>query len=367
MAFLTPRSLATYLLRQGLITPASVVCDDIVIEDAAQRNSNFKVIRKHGPSYLLKQGVDAERIASIEREAQIYTLLRSLPDAREIRRYLPRLYRYDPVAHVLILQLLRNARDLKTYHAEGHPFSARHAVALGEAVATIHQISIDQLNTTSHFNVDVPWVLTLHRPDVTVFRNISAANLELITTIQQTPEFGDLLDELLEQWQTVALIHSDLRWSNWLLCKSSRSVRQVKLKIVDWELASIGDPRWDVASLLSEYLSWWLLCIPTVAVESPNSISEPMLRKLATMQNSIRSFWRQYCRSMDFAFATRHDFLLLSVRFAAVRLIQTAYEELQASWRLNAVAVRLLQLSFNVLKHPEHAITRLLGFPPKAW
>lgn len=122
---------------------------------------------------------------------------------------------------------------------------------------------------THKFPSQLPWILSIHHPHVSIFRNVSSANIQLIKILQQFPEFGKLLDELYQEWITKTLIHGDIKWDNCLVFASSGSRRMTRLKIVDWEFASMGDPCWAVGSVFSSYLSFWLLSIPITGEYPP--------------------------------------------------------------------------------------------------
>src|SRR5258708_825360 len=70
--------------------------------------------------------------------------------------------------------------------------------------------------------------------------------------------------------------------------------------------------------------------------------------------DELRSQWR-----VDSADAA--DLLESCVRYAAARMIQTAYEYMQYSSQISANALYLLQVSLNTLKDPKEAIRDLLA------
>ena len=290
---LTQREVILYLLRRKLISPESIVQGDLVVVDASRRNLNFKVISECSPSYLLKQGVDPGRIVTVAREAAVYQLLNS--DTRDdgVHRYLPHFYGYDAEEHILILELLRDAQDLREYYTRRGPFFKTPAAELGEALGTLHRMSVvggKGVEVIQGFEHKPPWVLSLHYLDLSVFRNISNANIEVIKIIQQFSEFCELLDSLRREWRTEALIHYDIRWDNCLVSTPSATKRKSGLKIVDWELAGVGDPCWDVGSVFNDYLSCWLLSIPITGETPPDRYPELARYPLNKMQPAIRSF-----------------------------------------------------------------------------
>jgi hypothetical protein len=79
----------------------------------------------------------------------------------------------------------------------------------------------------------------------------------------------------------------------------------------------------------------------------------------------MRAFWSAYTRRMQLDPTTADEWLIRSTRYAAVRLIQTAYEQGQSASRLTGNTVCLLQLSFNILSRPEDAAVGLLGIPTR--
>jgi hypothetical protein len=82
---------------------------------------------------------------------------------------------------------------------------------------------------------------------------------------------------------------------------------------------------------------------------------------LSTMQPAIHRFWESYVCAMELDVPTAEDWLLRSVRFAAARLVQAAFEDAQHASELSAPTIYLLQLSTNVLNRPVDAAAHLYG------
>ena len=79
------------------------------------------------------------------------------------------------------------------------------------------------------------------------------------------------------------------------------------------------------------------------------------------MHPALRAFWETYLRTMGLDAEEADQWLLRSVRYAAARLIQTAFEQMQGSIRMNGNTICFLQLSDNILKRPREAAVHLLG------
>jgi len=354
---LTPAGCLPLLLRLGLISPSAVVRGQVTIEDTSSRNSNRRVSRPRGAHYLLKQTAGAGHDATVERESLAYRYLSKAP---ALALHLPRFYGYDFRERVLILEHVRGMHDLAQHYASGGGVTVAVARRVGGILGALHRLDAGALPGKLALPTEAPWILSVHRPSLSTLREISAANLELIREIQAVPALCGLLDELPAEWVCRTLIHMDLRWSNWLVPRRENSRGTSGIKLVDWETACLGDPRWDIGCILADYLIWWALQVPGAGGDGSvrDSSSGAALERV---QRAIRAFWIQYCRAARVEDAARRGFLLGSLRYAAARLIQSAYERHQSAWKLDKFGVTLLQLSLNMLQHPEAALHRLCG------
>jgi aminoglycoside phosphotransferase (APT) family kinase protein len=344
------------LLRHRLISSASLVGGQVVVEDTSSRNSNRRVSRQRGAHYLLKQSTGISQDATVKREAQVYQSLAQIP---HFAPHLVRFFCYDSEEDVLILEYLRDMNDLARHFAEGGRITASVSHAIGSVLGLLHRIDAGQLGADVALPSDAPWILGLHRPPLRFLRDVSAGNLELIRVVQSTPTLCEKLDEMRAAWRPIALIHMDVRWSNWLVAHQRASKGASGIKLLDWETACIGDPRWDVGCALSDTLMWWALQAP----ETGGEVSRRRVSGDATqaMHGAIRVFWRRYCETARVEITERAPFLHRSLQYAGARLIQSAYERLQQAHNLDRFGVSLLQLSANILQFPEAAVERLCG------
>ncbi len=359
---LTQRQIAQYLVQRSLVDEASIVAGNLRIVDASRRNCNYLVFSNRNPCYLIKQGMSPDRIASVAHEAGIYDLWQHHAQVpkRELQRYLPRFYGYDPNEQILILQLLPGAEDLRQHHIRTGRFSATLASLTGDALGFFHSLK-QRPQDGSWFSGRPPWVLTIHRPHLSVFWDASDAKLQLIRIIQNSDGFCQSLDELRNDWKADRLIHGDVKWDNWVTFAHSGSARMVNL--VDWELATLGDPCWDIGSALSDYLSFWLSSIPITGEDPPDRFLELSRYPLERMQPAIRSLWVSYVGRMGLHGSAADQWLLRAVRYSAARLVQTALEQMQVSNAITGNIICVLQLALNIMKRPREASVLLFGIP----
>jgi Phosphotransferase enzyme family len=358
---------ASYVLHRKLIPEVSIVDGHFKVVDASRRNRNFKVIAQPGPSYLLKQGIGPAG-ATVAYESTVYQFLGRIPGKVWLRRHLPHYYGYDEDEGILILELASDARSFQEYQTRSGRFSTATAAALGLALGKFHRLTRSAITKThdSRFSGRIPWVLSFHRPGLGLFRDISGANLQLLRIVQSTTEFQRMLDELREGWRADSLIHNDIKWDNCLVVPRSNSRRKTGLKIVDWEFADLGDSCWDAGAVFSNYLSFWLFSIPVAGEEPPDRFLELAQYPLERMQPAIRAYWQAYIRGMGLDTAKSQESLLRAVKYAAARLIQTGFEQMQRSTHLTGNVVCLLQLSLNITQRPREAIAHLLGISLKS-
>ncbi len=339
---------AGYLQRRGLLRAESVVAGRLVIREVSSRNLNFAVEVGDGPSYLLKQGRSAAGAATVAREAAVYGEL--VERGSELRSHLAGLVDYDQDEGVLVLELLDEAEDLHRRHLQLEELPPRLGEALGAALGTLHR----EMRET-YPPAPTPWVLSLHRPDTGIFREASAASLELIKVIQNADGVGDRLDELREGWRVETLIHQDVKWENCLALPDG------SLRLIDWEVAVAGDPHWDLGAALCQYLSFWLFSIPVMGGEPPARFPALARYPLETMKEALRACCEGYAGAADGEPALTGEALGRTISYAGARLIQAAFEASQFGQRLDSAAILHLQLGANLMQRPEDAAGQLLG------
>jgi hypothetical protein len=271
--------------------------------------------------------------------------------------YLPPFERFDEDRGVLVLGLLADWDDLRTFHHSEESFPTDVAAALGRALGAIHRET--RRDETEPEPEASPLVLTLQRPGLALFRDASATTIELVKLIQQAPGFGDLLDDVRRDWRRSAVIHVDVKWDNCLF-RRRPGEKGAELRIIDWESAVLGDPCWDIGAALSQYLSAWLFSIPVTGGTQPDRFPDLARFPLERMHAAMRACWAAYADERGIQGDERMRACLRSVRYAAARLLQTALEAAQMSTEMTGTLVLHLQLAANILNRPEVAARDLL-------
>ncbi len=361
---LTAANIAHYLLGRGLITYESVVDGDFRVVEKSLRNRNFMVLRDHSPGLFLKQikTWDQQAIITLQYEATTYQLSQSDEEFAPLVPLMPRYHDYDASRHILVVELLKDGENLADYHARLGKFPADTAAQVGKLLGRFHRDITEKIKGSakiSLFQKRMPWILQLHQLNPNFLEPISAANSEVINIVKSFPEFHEMLNGLQNQYEFNCLIHGDIKWENCVLYKNGD--QQPGLKIVDWELADIGDACWDAGAIFQAYITCWLLSIPSVAGVPPSQLMDQAKYPIDDMQPAIKAFWMSYTESLDADNKTLRELLKKSVRYGAARMIQTVYEHMSPSPHITPNAISLLQVSLNILESPDEAITELLG------
>jgi hypothetical protein len=361
---LSKSNVVHYLVEQRLLALDSVVDGDLMVTDVTRRNRNFKIIRRGSQGYFVKQiqNWDPQTVATLASEAMCYRLARSAAEFAPLAALVPRDFLYDSQRHVLVTALLPDNESLSDHHRRLNAFPPDTARLLGTLFGRLHRdpVPIESRPEAAAFRRQPPWILSAHQHGTNLFGALSAGNAQLLQIVQSYPEFQRTLAELSAEWKIAGLIHGDLKWDNCVVYRVPGS-GALALKVVDWELADLGDPRWDLGALLQAYISFWVLSM-RISPEVPAAqLVNTALYPIEAMQPSLRAFWQAYVEARGLDRLAAQALLVSSVKFGAARMIQTAYESMQFSPQISTNALGLLQVSFNVLREPSEAVTHLLG------
>lgn len=362
---ITPANLSYYLIDKGLVSTQSVVDGDLMIVEVTRRNRNFKIIRHQQQSFFLKQIQNWEplAIATLQREATCYQLAQQEAELAPLAALMPKYFLYDSARHILVTELLQEGENLSEHQRRLGKFPVAIAEKLGQALGTYHHQTISSLNDAvqnSVFPKQVPWILSANQQRAQLFNALSAGNSELLNIVQKYPEFHQALDDIRDQWQFDSLIHGDMKWDNCMVFAGQQGAADLDFKVVDWELADIGDACWDVGAILQAYLAFWIMSIPMETRAAPAQLIEMAQFPLEAMLPAIHAFWKTYIETRQIAVEQRRNLLERCVKFGAARMIQTAYEYLQYSPHITLPVLYMLQVSMNILKSPQEAISDLL-------
>jgi hypothetical protein len=359
-----------YLIERGLLTRQTVLDGELLIANAARRNRNLRVSRKDGAGFLVKQPDDPAHggAHTLRREAAFYSFCMEEPAAAELKALLPSLVYFDPERSLLALELYEEARPLWRYYSKFEPsaFPAHAAAATGRAMGTLHKVlclpgpgADARLNWLGR---DVPWVMQVHRPGPELLSGISPANYQTLRILQTQENLSQHLDALKALWRAEAVIHGDIKSDNVLVLPvpEGSDPKATEVRLVDWETVQVGDPAWDLAGALQDFILFWVSSMAQ-GPYPPEQLATTARYPLIILQSAVRSLWRGYRATSGVAASAADALILRAVRYSAARLIQSAYEMAMSAPTLPATSVLLLQISANLLADPETGQVQLYG------
>ena len=351
------------MLAKQLVCSESVVDGDFAVINVSGRNRNFKVIRSSGSSYFVKQIQfwDVQKIAMLQCEAACYWLARNDRDFASLMPLTPEFYFYDPERQIIITRLITNGEDLWAYFRRLGKMPSEVTAELGALLGTYHRetgVTLTESPQSGIFPRIIPWILSPERRNSHPFKQLSPATVELFDLVENSSELSSALDELRDDWKPSTLMHGDLKLENCILFRND-SNSKFEFTIVDWELADIGDPCWDIASILQSFLSARIMSLPPYEV--PMSFRDMLTHPSQTgLSESILSFWKQYVEKLRLEGEASQKLLERCLRYGAARMIQSAYEYMQFSPHLSTNALHLLEVSTDLLKNSANSVEQLL-------
>jgi hypothetical protein len=365
--FIDHNNAAYFLAERGLLEFESVVEGDFLIADQSSRNRNLRIVRRKSPGFFIKQvGQQApEFLQSMQREAACYQLANENPDFQALLPLTPGFHYFDPINHILIIELLSDSESLWEYHRRVNCFPVEIAKLQGEKLGTYHRsVRMEAQNGNQRSGLEVfarqiPWILSIHETNPAYLNQVSRGNAQLIGIVQQYPEFQNALASIKQHWKYSALIHGDIKWENILLVTHNGA--EPELRLIDWEIADIGDECWDAGAIIQAYLTFWVFSLPLstgmpvadAAANAPFSGDD--------IKRALSAYWLSYAESRGLGQNTGRRMLIRSMNCAAARMIQTAYESIQSSPQMSPYALCKLQMSMNILRDPQAAVGDLMG------
>lgn len=361
-----------YLIERGLLTPQTVLEGELLIANAARRNRNLRVTRKDGVSYLIKQPDDPTYggAYTLRCEAGFYSFCQEEPKVAELKSLMPRMMYFDPERSLLALELFEGAKPLWSLYAkkDAMSFPAHIASALGRALGLLHKtLRLPGAAEDARLNWlrrDAPWVMQVHKPGPELLASISPANYQTLRILQTQENLSAHLDKLRRLWHTRSVIHSDIKSDNVLVLQpapeDAADPKAVEIRLVDWETVQLGDPAWDVAGALQDFILFWVSSM-TPGAYTPEQLVTTARYPLIVLQSAMRMLWRGYRTTAELKPGDAEDLLRRAVQYSAARLIQSAYEMAMNAQTLPVTSVLMLQVSANILADPRAGQTEFYG------
>jgi len=357
--YVTSTNLVHYLIARGHVTHELVVSGQFSVTEVVGRNRNFRVTCGDSRSLFVKQikELDQTTEESLRREAICYQVI---SDCRfeSLKEITPGFVDYDPVRHLLIVEQIVGAENLTQCHRRLGSYPVVLAERLGDALGVLHRSSRGlppgELNE-SLFTGLPPWSFSFHERDACT---LSPSLQQLLEIVRADDTFCQELDSLRDGWLAEELIHGDLKWSNCLVFPDADG--RPRIHLVDWEMADLGDPVWDVAGALQGYLSEWILRASLDSESAPEEFLSDCGDVLSAMRPAMQELWRSY----NACLADQDDTperVLRCMRYVGARMLMTVIEYQNWAGELNHNRMTMIGFSQRFLCDPHEAASLVLG------
>jgi Ser/Thr protein kinase RdoA (MazF antagonist) len=363
---LTVDTTASQLLVLGLLTPEDLLTGDLEITTINRRNRNLLVTSRGAANYLIKQAASptGEAASTLLNEARMYEYCFQPERAPEFAAFMPPVVRAAPADNMLIISLFKGSISLWQYYRQrtvAH-FPVATVAAVGRLLRQFHRLGRAEAELAdpalSFLRTERPFIFTLHQPEVRMMNYLTPGAYHVMQEVQRTPTLRAALDRAKAEWQTNSLIHGDVKMDNFLVLDPEAAYAQgsEQVRLIDWELAQLGDAAWDVAGVFQDFIFWWVISMPLDDATIPNPAAKATF-PVAAVQAGVQAFWHSYCQR-DPATAA---LLPKVVRLAACRLLQTAYELASRYNEIPRPSAIMLKVVVSLVDNPERGALDLFG------
>jgi len=233
------------VIGRGFISPAEVHRHGVRGRDVSQSNGVVLVEAGNGRSFAVKALRSADDVGQGSSQAEL-DLYRTAGADPRLRAFLPRLCYHDDERRLMILEGLNTSRRLDQLSGGWSVFSTEVAGWFGRALGEWHHAS----RGLTELRAADPWLFHIDSERRLPALDAMAELRRLTTRVLDDPPLIVLLERARADWQPETVIHGDVRLSNVMVEASPARIR-----FIDWEMSGRGDPAWDVAGAIQEYVS----------------------------------------------------------------------------------------------------------------
>ena len=354
---LTKKNTSAYLINKGFLEIDDLMNGEFMLTQSQSRNSIFQVSRGNKTGLFVKQlvSMDSLNVYLMQKDATVHYMIHKLDVFKNVRQFVPKYFGYDPKTQVLVTGYFPDAQNLVEWSEARKELSVDQAVEIATILSSFHIDLTEEIPTNSSlqfFNRDLPWILNI--PSMP-----NSQTDALFKMIEEDEFLSDQLHDIRKNWSGNSMVHGDIKLVNFVTVNEGG---KDKVKVIDWEIANIGDPLWDVAGLLQSYLFFWI----TKLTAGPNGFQLMAGQEYldAPARKTITSaFWKVYAEKQGWTKEEEEKNKTKTMKYLAARLLQSAKELNQFNpSQLSSNSTLILQITKSILQSPEAAAKEYLGF-----
>lgn len=302
--------------------------------------------------YIIKCArVSSHFPSSLTNESWFYNWIYSNQTLLPMRKFISIFYGSFQQGQILAIENLSNFITLYSYYKRRKTFSKIWTVYLAENLAKLHSISFIEINNKSseipRHKLEVPLVNKI-TPEFLAHNENSL--IELIEILQNQDEFASLHKFQASQ-NPRCLIHGDIKFDN-ILIKKFKDNPSRKMIFIDWELCGLGDPEYDVATIIANFLLFW---INSVKLQNSKELIDWQSHAMVSfthLKEIISTFWSSYFYRQNRCTSDLIVDKMRSIEYVGVVLIQYVYSKILAGCRLSSNDVLCLIMTKSFLAKP---------------
>ena len=315
-----------YLLDRGILSASEAVSAGPVAEDVSASHRSYRVSVAGQPRWLVKR---ADPVRSGGRdlgaEPALYRLSTFLPGLSDI---VPECRHIEPSGQVVVLAHLPAETFGRIVFQEGEGPADAALRSYGGTIARLHDLHPVRFGRP-------PWLLLALEPSWGNYRWLPPPTASFLLRLRSSSRCRTGFGKARRAWRATSLIHGDIRWANALVQTSGN---QFDVRLVDWELACVGDPAWDIGSALADIIAAKAFYDTDGDLRSAFRWCELVLGGYWNVARPAEDAWRALMRR--------------SARLAGIRLVQTVIEHGHESEReLRSAEAVLAPWVMNMLDH----------------
>jgi len=352
---LTKKNITHYLLDKGFLEPTSFMSGEYMLTQTQSRNAIFKIQQQPDKGLFVKQLIAQDTTNSylMQKDATSHYLIHKSDLYKETATHIPEYYGYDPYHNILVTEYFANTKNVHETVYRDKKLSEAHAVKMAHILASYHFDITEEIknnNSLQFFSKQIPWILNTNQ---LLNTNPQGTKNAVIIEIQKHPDLVKRLDKVASQWEITSLIHGDIKWMNFIVMPNNEDI-----KLIDWEIADLGDPLWDVAGIFQSYFSAWVLSFNNQNIQQHQQMQGTEFLSIESITPIVKQLWDTYAAVQKFTVEEKKEKLLKTLSYMAARMLQTAFENNMAQQQMYANSVRILQFCNHILGDVERIATQ---------
>jgi tRNA A-37 threonylcarbamoyl transferase component Bud32 len=291
------------------------------------------------PSYIVKQPRDplAPDAATMWTEAAIFWLSANEPAFAPLVRWMPKYYHYDERNAILTIELVQPADSLMTKLSAGGTVPPEMLHDVGRAFGVLHgpvSAILRDERARKLFRTGLAWATTLGSAQQQYVPSTNAARA-ILAQVAQRPDALFALERARSAWRDEHVIHGDAKAANIMVLEDG------SVRVIDWEIAALGDGLWDLGGLVHSLL-----------VPNPIEIPLPLEAAQRRARPLLDALWAGYAAAFP-QLPPGDDPRVTLLRLAGVRMLQTCLESAQFTEQIHPAIPGVLAMGMELMTQPE--------------